>query len=323
MVKVIYTNAGTNIFLDFNFPLGQMLGGFIFVLVACLTIFSQTSLTIQSDEKTIIVEDAPEMEVFSFGKTVIVKREAKGVFSFGGDVIIEGRVSGDVGTIGGTIVQKENAFIGGAVMAFGGSYKPESKNPLRNPEAETVMYAGYEEELRNLTQNPGQLFSPSYSWAFLAQRFLSVLFWFILTFAFTTIAPGAVSRAVARFQISTLKVIAVGFSSFLITTLVVMASLSFLPDYLNAIVSLMLFVFLILGYVFGRIALQVSVGKQLQKRFLPENKQSETFAILIGVVVWTSFLSVPFLWVAALIVLLSAGIGFVLTARSTTVWQKQ
>lgn len=300
-----------------------MLGGFVFVLIACLTIFSQTSITASPNEKTIIVEDAPEMEVFSFGKTVIVKKEAKGVFSFGGDVIVEGRVSGDVGTIGGTIVQKDGAFIGGAVMAFGGSYKPESDNPLRNPNAETVMYAGYEEELRNLTQNPGRLFSPSYSWAFLAQRFLSVLFWFILTFAFTTIAPGAVSRAVARFQISTLKVIAVGFSSFVATMLGVMASLSFLPNYVSAIVSMMLFVFLILGYVFGRVALQVSVGKQLQKRFLPENKQSETFAILIGVVLWTLLLSVPYLWIIALIVLLSASIGLVLTARSPTGWQKQ
>lgn len=320
---MIYTNTGTIVFPDFNIPLGRILGGFVFVLIACLTIFSQTSITVQPDEKTIIIEDAPEMEVLAFGKTVIVKKEAKGVFSFGGDVIVEGRVSGDVGTIGGTIIQKENAFIGGAVMAFGGSYKPESKTPLRNPNTETVMYAGYEEELRNLTQNPGRLFSPEYSWAFLAQRFLSVLFWFVLTFVFITLAPGAVSRAVARFQISTLKVVAVGFSSFVATTLGVMASLSFLPNYLSAIVSLMLFVFLLLGYVFGRIALQVSIGKQLQKRFLPESKQSETLAILIGVVFWTVFLSVPYFWIIALLALLSASIGLILTARSTSGWQKQ
>ena len=320
---MIYTNTKTNVFFDFNFPLGQLLGGFIFVLAASLAIFSQTTLTVQPDDKTIIVEDAPEMEVFSFGKTVIVKKEAKGVFSFGGDVIIEGRVSGDVGTIGGTIVQKENGFIGGAVMAFGGGYKPESAAPLRGANAETIMYAGYEEELRDITQNPGQLFSLNYSWAFLAQRFLSVLFWFILTFVFTTLAPGAVSRAVARFQISTLKIAAVGFTSFVAATISVLACLSFLPNYLSAIVSLMLFVFLVLGYVFGRIALQVSIGKQLQKRFLPERGQSETLAILIGVVVWTLLLSLPYIWVFALLALVSASIGLILTARSSTGWQKQ
>jgi hypothetical protein len=320
---VIYTSAGTNFFIEWNFPLRQMLGGFIFVLAACLTIFGQTAITTQPDEKTIIIEDAPEMEVFSFGKTVIIKKEAKGVFSFGGDVIVEGKVSGDVGTIGGTIIQKEDAFIGGAVMAFGGSYKPESKNPLRGENAETVMYAGYEEELRNITQNPSQLFSPSFSWAFLAQRFLSVLFWFIISFVFTTIAPGAVSRAVASFRLSTLKVVAIGFSSFVAATIGVIASLSFLPNYVSAIVSLMMFILLVLAYVFGRIALQASIGKQLQKRFLPEDKQSETFAILIGVIFWTFLLSIPYLWIFALLTLLSASIGLVLTSRSLNTWQKQ
>lgn len=300
-----------------------MLGGILFVLVAGLTIFAQTAITTKADDNTIVIEDAPEMEVLSFGKTVIVKREAKGVFSFGGDVIIEGRVSGDVGTIGGTIIQKEDAFIGGAVMAFGGSYKPESRNPLRNAGAETVMYAGYEEELRSLSQNPSQIFSPEFTWAFVAQRFLLVLFWFVISFALATIAPGAVSRAIARVQISALKISAVGISSFLAILLVAMISLKFLPDYVSAVVSLMLFVVLILSYVFGKTVLQISVGKRLQKHFLPENKQSETVAILIGVVFWTVLLSVPYLWLLALIVLFSAGIGLVLTARSTNVWQKQ
>ena len=36
------------------------------------------------------------MQVLSYGKTVIVKKEAKGVLTFGADIIIEGRVEGDV-----------------------------------------------------------------------------------------------------------------------------------------------------------------------------------------------------------------------------------
>jgi len=320
---VIYTNTRTEIFIDWNFPLLQILGGIFFILVTCLTIFSQTTITSQPDENTVIIQDAPEMEVFSFGKTVIIKKEVKGVLSFGGDVIVEGNVSGEVAAIGGNIIQEEKAFIGGDVIVFGGTYNAKSASPLRNPGKETVMVAVLEDELRNLTKNPSQMFSPSYSWAFLAQRFLSIIFWFIISFAFTTIAPGAVSRAVARFQLSTTKVIAIGFFSFLATTLGVLASLKFLPNYVSAIVSLMLLIFVVLGYVFGRVALQVSVGKQLQKRFLPESKQSETVAILIGVIFWTAFLSVPFFWTLALLILLSASIGLVLTARSTNIWQKQ
>jgi hypothetical protein len=101
-----------------------------------------------------------------------------------------------------------------------------------------------------------------------------------------------------------------------------MACLNFLPNYINAIVVFMVFLLLILAYVFGRVALQLIVGKQLQKQFLPESKQSETLAILIGVIVWTIFLSIPYLWVFALIALISASVGLVLTARSSGGWQK-
>ena len=294
----------------------------VFVLLAAFTIYAQSGISLKSEENTLIIEDASESDVFSFGKNVIVKQHAKGVLAFGGDVVIEGRVEGDVATIGGSVVQKENAFIGGDVITFGGTYRHESKHPLRNEGKETIMYAGYEEELRNLTQNPSQLFAPSISWAFLAQRLLSLLFWFVISLALTTIAPGAVSRAVARFQLSKLKIFAFGSVGFVLTTVGVMAGLSFLPNYVSAIVSLMAFILLLLGYVFGRVALQVSVGKQLQKRFLPDSKHSETLVLLLGSFVWTLLLSIPYLWTFALIALIAASLGLVLTARSSNGWEK-
>jgi hypothetical protein len=299
-----------------------MLSVIFFILLAVFTLYAQTSVSLNPDENTLIVEDARESDIFSFGKNVIVKQNAKGVLAFGGDVIVEGRVEGDVATIGGSIIQKETAFIGGDVITFGGTYRHESRTPLRNEGKETIMYAGYEEELRNLTQNPSQLFAPSFSWAFFAQRILSLLFWFIVSLALTTIAPGAVSRGVARFQLSKLKVFAIGSVGFLLTTVGVMASLSFLPNYLSALASLMAFILLVLGYVYGRVALQVSIGKQLQKHLLPDNKHSETFALLIGAFVWTFLLSIPYLWTFALIALIAASVGLVLTARSTNNWQK-
>ncbi len=299
-----------------------MLLGVVFILSAVFTLYAQANISLSPDGKTLTVEDAKENEIFSFGKTVIIKKEAKGVLVFGGDVIIEGKVEGDVAAIGGNIIQEENGFIGGDVIVFGGTYRAKSQSPLRNEGRETVMVAMFEEELRDFSNNPTQLFSPTLTWTFLAQRILSILFWFIITLVFTTLAPGAVSRAIARFQLSTLKVIAIGFAGFVATTISVIASLSFLPNYLSAIISLMGFILLMLGYVFGRVALQVSIGKQLQKRFLSEKKQSETIAILIGVIVWTVFLSIPYLWTFALFTLLSASLGLVLTARSNNGWQK-
>ncbi len=292
-----------------------------FFLTVPLSILANTNVSLSADEQTMTVENAPETEVISFGKTVIVKQSAKGVFVFGGDIIIEGRVEGDVGTIGGSVIQKKDAFVGGDVIVFGGSYKPEADKPLRNEGKETIMIGVFEEELRSLSQNPSELFSPSFSLAFFAQRALSILFWFVVTLGFATIAPGAVSRSIARVNLSALKVIGIGFFAFLVATIGIVASFSILPNYLSGILGLMSFVLLMLAFVFGRVVLNVSFGKLLQKYFLPNKNHSETLAIFIGVVVWTVILSIPYLWPFALLALFSAGIGLVLTARSPGGWK--
>lgn len=292
------------------------------ILLFQLVVFAQTpNIVTSEDEKTLIIEGNSDMQVFSFGKNVIVKHAAKEVFVFGGDVTIEGKIEGDVGTIGGSVIQKENAFIGGDVIVLGGTYQPELQKPHRNPEKETVIIGVFEEELRNFAQNPSEVFSPTLTWGFLAQRILSILFWFAISFAFTTISPGAVSRAIARFQLSTLKILAIGVSGFVVTTIGIILSVGFLPGYLSGIISLMTIFLLILAYVFGRVALQVSLGKLLQKHLLPESKHSETLAILLGVIAWTVILSIPYIWTFALLLLFSASIGLVFTARTKNNWQ--
>lgn len=306
-----------------QFSLKQIIGGAFLILFLQIVFYAQTTnVSTTEDQQTLIVEDAKESEVLAFGKNVIIKQHAKGVFAFGGDVIVEGKVDEDVATIGGSIVLKEGASIGGDVIVLGGTYRAESKNPLRNPEKETVIIGVFEQEFRDFAQNPSQIFSPTLTWGFLIQRILSILFWFVLSFALTTISPGAVSRAVARFQLSTTKIIAIGMLGFLISTVGIIASVGFLPGYLGGIVGLMTLLLLLLTYIFGRVAMQVSLGKFLQKQLIPEKSHSETLAILIGVVAWTIILSIPYLWTLALILLFSASIGLVFTARAKNGWQK-
>jgi hypothetical protein len=318
---VSYTDSRTEILANIQISFGRILTGLVFVLFAALTLYAQTSVATPPAENTLVIED-PQGEVYSFGKNVIVKGNAKGVLVFGGDAVIDGHIDGDVATIGGSIYQKETAFISGDVIIFGGAYHPESKNPLRNAEKETIIFAVFEQELRDLSQNPAQIFSPSLTLGFFAQRVLLLLFWFVISLALTTIAPGAVSRAVVRLQLSTLKVIAFGFAGFIATIIIVLCSLSFLPNNVYAVVVLMAFVLFLLSFVFGRVVLQVSAGKQLQKYLLPDNKHSETVALLLGALIWTFFLSIPYLWTFALIILTAASLGLVLTARSKNDWQK-
>lgn len=120
--------------------------------------------------------------------------------------------------MGGSVIQKTSGSIGGDVFALGGGYRAESVDPKRVPGRETVVYAGYEEEIREMVLNPTSLLAPPFSWAFLAQRVLSLIFWIILTAGINTIAPGAISPAIAGVNLAPLRIFAIGASAFALLT---------------------------------------------------------------------------------------------------------
>lgn len=291
------------------------------IFAGCFVVFAHPEISVSDDNSTVIVQNAPEQEVYVFGKAVIVKKHAKGVLAIGGDVTVEGRVEGDVATIGGNVVQEENGYIGGDVIVFGGSYKPKSETPMREPGKETVMFGVLEDEIKDLTQNPAQILSPSLSWSFVAQRIVVALLWFVISIVMTTVAPGAVSRAVARIQLSSVKICALGGAAFIVSAVFMITGAVTLPTFLSATVGAMGLLLLMLGYVFGRVALQVSAGKLIQKHLFPENNRSETLATLAGVLVWTILLSLPYVWIAALFSVFAFGIGLILTARTPRIRQ--
>ena len=296
-------------------------------LIACVIValpvllLAQNQQFTQTAENTIEIQDMPEMEVIALSKTVVIRKNAKAVFVFGGDVIVEGRVETDVGVIGGNVIQKEGAYVGGDVMVIGGAYRPESQMPLRAEGKETIVFGIFEEELRQMGQDPTQILSPSLTPAFFAQRVLAVLFWFVITLMFSTVAPGAVSRAIARTQLSSLKVAGLGLGGLIASVFGIIAAASLLPDYLSAIVWVMTFLLLMLAYVFGRVTLQILAGKAIQKFLFPTRKHPESLAMLYGVIVWTVLLSLPYVWTFVLLTLFAAGIGLVLTARSGDGWR--
>jgi len=276
---------------------------------------------VSDDDKTVIIDEAPDQDVVSFGKTVQVKTSAKSVLAVGGDIIVEGRISEDVAALGGNIIQKEKGYIGGHVFAMGGTYKPEAQEPLREPGTQTVMIDAFGDQLRNLGQHPGEMLSPTFTLGFLAQRMIVALIWFVITLVFTTIAPGAVSRAVARAHLSSLKIAALGAVVLLGGFGIGIASVATMPGYIWGTLVVMGLILLILSYTFGKVALQVSTGKLLQKYILSEANRSETLATLFGVIVWTTLLSLPYVWLIALFCVFTFGIGLILTGRTAPKWQ--
>lgn len=305
----------------FSDRLVDILLALLLIQISSFALIASPEISTSDDQKTVIVNDAPDQDVIVIGKSVVVRKQAKGVLAVGGDIVVEGRVEGDVATIGGNVIQLENAYIGGDIIVFGGAYKPDSQTPLREAGKRTVMFGVFEEELRDFGQNPSQIFSTDFSIAFLAQRLLVALFWFVISLALATIAPGAVGRAVARIQLSPLKVTALGAAVFLTITGFIVGGTLVLPNYLSATLAFMGTLVLLLGYVFGRVALQVSIGKLVQKHLLSDNNRSETLAILIGVLLWTLFLSLPYIWIIALFSIFAVGIGLVLTGRTAAKWR--
>jgi len=274
---------------------------------------------LQALGQKIVIDQPQDTEIIVFGKDVIVKSQVKGVLVFGGDAIIESRVEGDIATIGGSVRQKRNAFIGGDIIVFGGSYSYEDEKPLRAEGKQTVMYAGYEEELRHLIRNPAEILQTPLSWEFLAQRLLSVVFWFLISLGLTTIAPKAVSQAVGSLRLSTLKIFSIGIVGLFSAILLVLISLFIFPNYISTVITLMLFLFLILAYVFGRVSLQIAIGKAIQKQItqkfkLSEKWYSEIAASFLGAIFLVALLSLPYIWVLVVFAIWSFCIGATLTA---------
>src|SRR5207253_818584 len=111
--------------------------------------------------------------VFGLGQSIKITGTVKeGAIAFGGDVIVEGSVNGDVAAIGGSVIQREGSRIGGDVIVLGGIYHHGKAAPGRDPQSVTIMYAGYEYELRHVMREPFSLLHPRLIPAFLGMRLL-------------------------------------------------------------------------------------------------------------------------------------------------------
>jgi hypothetical protein len=304
---------------------GKVAASLVALLMAALAAYGQEVAPGARTENAdaLVVEGVENGDVFGLGKSVIITGTVKkGVIAFGGDVVVGGRVEGDVAAIGGSVSQREGSYIGGDVWVFGGAYHHGKIAPGRNPESTTIMYAGYEEELREVMRDPSTLLTPRWSVAYLGQRLLAVLFWFIASLALVAATPGAVSRAIARLQLTSLRVAVIGFTGSIVCSFGVLACLRVLPTVVSAFVGIMALLLLTVAYLFGRVVIHAATGRWLQRRFLPEGKRSESIALLLGAGVWAIILSLPYVWPLIVAGLLVTSLGLALTARYRLGWKR-
>jgi hypothetical protein len=272
----------------------------------------------------LVVEGESAGDVFGMGRTVVVRGTVRrGVMAFGGDVVVEGRVEGDVAALGGSVVQREGSWIGGDVWVFGGTYHHGKTPPGRDPASATVMYAGYEQELRQIARDPASLLAPGWSARALGLHFLSVLGWFIVSLALTSATPGAISRAAARLQLTSLRVAVIGLVASVVLVFGVPVALHLLPPVVGAFVGAMSLAFFFVAYLFGRVAINAATGRWLQRLLPGVCGRSESAALLLGAAFWALVLSLPYVWALAVAGLVVTSLGLALTARYRLGWKPQ
>ncbi|MFL6337457.1 MAG: hypothetical protein ACJ754_29505 [Pyrinomonadaceae bacterium] len=268
-----------------------------------------------------VIEGRQAGDVFGMGRSVRVRGDVRGVIAFGGDVIVEGRVEGDAAAVGGSVIQLNGSHIGGDVIVFGGAYRNEGGD--RGATGKTVMVAGYEQELRELARNPASILTPGFSLAFVGWRLLAVLFWFVVSIALTAVSPGAVGRAAARLQLTFTRVALIGLVGGGVMGPGVIAALKYLPPALSALVSVTAFLLLLLSYLFGRVVIHAATGRWLQRVLLPENRRSQSVALLLGAAFWAVVLALPYVWPFVVFALVVLSLGLSLTARYRLAFGRQ
>ena len=185
-----------------------------------------------------------------------------------------------------------------------------------------MMYAGYEQELRNLMRSPRGLLRPSWSSGYLGLRLLAILFWFIVSLALTAAMPGTISRGVTRLQLTSLRVALIGFTAAVVIGAGVVACLRVLPETISALVGIMALILMIVGWLFGRVVLAAATGRWLQRKYIPLAKHSESVALLIGTTFWVLLTSLPYVWPFVVAVMVVLSLGLALTARYRVGWRR-
>jgi hypothetical protein len=305
--------------------LSTLLRGFVLAFGFALTLLSvqgQVPYQPPPGDNPFIVDGVSDVMVYAMGHSIRIDGTAKnGAFALGGDVIVQGTVYGDVAAIGGSVIQLEGARIDGDVMVVGGTYRHVDKVALRSPGAQTIMYAGYEQELQNLMRNPRDLLAPHWSAGYIGLRLLAVLFWFIVALALTAAMPGTISRGIARLQLTLGRVAIIGVVGALIICPGVIVSLRYLPYTISLLIGLMALLLIIVALLFGRVIIYAATGRWLQRTLRKNGSNSEASAILLGTIFWILLSSLPYIWPLVFCVLFVTSLGLALTARYRVGWK--
>ena len=171
-----------------------------------------------------------------------------------------------------------------------------------------------------MMRNPTGLFNPRWTPSYFGTRLLVVLFWFLVSLGFTAAMPGTISRGVARLQLTSLRVAAIGLIGVVVLFGVVLLCLWIMPEPIRVLVGLLALLLWLVAGLFGRIILYAATGRWLQRKYVPVGKNSEAVALLLGTSFWVLLTSLPYVWPFMATFILIISFGLALTARYRVGW---
>ena len=310
-----------NLYDQFPVQLIYRVGGLMLLILTMFVAIQAQVATSSPTETPYLVQGVSDTMAYGLGRSVKITGTVKnGAIALGGDVIVEGTVEGDVAAIGGSVIQLEGSRIGGDVIVIGGSYQHGSGVPNRAASSTTIMYAGYEQELRNMMRNPTEMITPQLSARYVGLRLLAVLFWFVVSVVLTAALPGTISQGIARLQLTTFRVAIIGFVASAIIGAGVPFSLHYFPTPLSALIGLSAFLLILVAGLFGRVVIYAATGRWLQRKLLSFGRNSESVALLMGTSFWVALSSLPYIWPLVIAIMIVTGLGLALTARYRVGW---
>lgn len=304
--------------------LARLIALLVSLFFAVAIVSAQQTYEPQPGDNPQVMEGTSDTVVYAIGRSLRINGTAlNGAFALGGDVVVQGTVEGDVAAVGGSVIQLPGARIGGDVMVIGGTYRHLDQTPNRNPQSQTIMYAGYEQELRGMMRNPTDLLAPRWSPFHIGLRLLAILFWFIVSLALTAAMPGTISRGIARLQLTLGRVAIIGVVAGVIIAVGVPVSLHFLPRTLSVLVGLMALLLILIAGLFGRVIIYAATGRWLQRKYIRVGEKSEAVALLLGTTFWITLSSLPYVWPLVVGVIMITSLGLALTARYRVGWKRE
>ncbi len=302
----------------------QLFAATVLVVAGAGIVRSQSSPEPVPGESPYIVNGDSDAIVYAVGHSLRINGTARnGAVAFGGDVIVQGTVEGDVAAVGGSVIQLEGARIGGDVIVVGGSYRHGDKSPQRTPGAQTIMVAGYEQELRDIVRNPKDLLAPHWTARSTGLRILAILFWFVVSLALTAAMPGTISRGITRLQLTSLRVALIGFIGVVAIGPGTLLSLRYLPTPVGVVIGLLALILILVAGLFGRVIIYAATGRWIQRKFVSKTKNSETVALLLGTTFWILISSIPYIWPFVVAIVWVLSLGLALTARYRVGWKNR